>query len=416
MAGDGMAALVEKTRQILRVTAQATPANSEVRVAITCAAGDSRAVAVVNSLARHYGDQCHTKLETDAQQAVDAARAAHREACQRALTAKAAVDGYLRDAARKSSSAEDLPTPGDGVPNRIPAAGSSQSDLETVPRSVAAGRELRLTTNPEWTRLSEELQSLQNRRTQLSAIRTPAHPEMQEIERRIAQTEERLAVTRRQIVAQPAELPVVINGSLPPPLYRPIAAVNEERVAPQRPAENPTTTEVYRKLNDALNCANAAVERLAAAEAQARRDQDQLPLIEVFDAKVTASSVPRLQDLLQPLRLSLAAGLAMAIGTGLLLWGIPRARTFACSAQLQDVLSLPVVGVLHEAGVAAVGGRSALRRVTSLLCLLLGMAIVGGCGLVLTGQIDHLASYVPYDLHSITDPLHRFVDILSQKP
>jgi hypothetical protein len=252
------------------------------------------------------------------------------------------------------------------------------------------------------------------------AVRTAAHPEIQDLEARIAQAEERLAATRRQIVDRPADLPVVVNGALPSQPARPIAAVNEDRADAQRSGEtageNAEATAEYRKLNETLARANAEVERLAAVERQTRQEQEQLPLIEVFEAKVAPATPSRFDALLRPLRASLAAGLAMAVGIGLMLRGIPRARTFATVAELHNTLSLPVVGMLHEAGVAALGAPWALRWASSLVCLMLGAAIVGGCGLVFTGQVDHLAAHVPYDLHSVIGPLHRFVDILTQKP
>jgi hypothetical protein len=420
VAGDGMVALVEKVGQNLQVATQSTPGKNEVRVAIVCTSEDASATAVVNGLARHYADQCRTKLQADAHQALAAARAAHQRARQQALAAQGAVDDYLRGGLRQAVPAGDDSPPSDGAPRQIPAAVGSPPDLEASPRSIGAGRELRLTINPEWSRLHDELQSLRSRRTQLLAVRTPAHPEIQDLETRIAQTEERLAATRRQIVDRPADLPVVVNGALPSQPARPIAAVNEDRAGAQRSGEmageNAKASAEYRTLNEALARANADVERLAAAERQTRQEQEQLPLIEVFEAQVAPATSSRLAALRQPLRASLAAGLAMAIGVGLMLRGIPRARTFATAAQLHNTLSLPVVGMLHEAGVAVLGGSSVLRFAASLLCLMLGATIVGGCGLVFTGQVDHLASYVPYDLHSVIGPLHRFVDILTQKP
>ena len=400
VARDGMAALVEEFRPKLQVAAQSTPGNNEVRVAIACAADDSHAAAVVNGLAQHYADQCHAKLQTDARQLLDSAIAAHRRARQQALAAKTAVDDYLAVAARKRAAADDAVPPSEGAANQAPAP----------------GRELRLNANPEWTRLNEQLQSLRSRRTELLGIRTPAHPEIQDLDSRIAQAEERLANTRRQIVAQPADLPVVINGSMHSPLRQRSALADNAPPPPKRTAENPQATEAYRKLNDALAQANAAVEQAAAAESQARHEQEQLPLIEVFTANVAAASAPQFHAWLQPLRLSLAAGLAMAFGTGLLLRGMPRARTFATANQIHAALSLPVVGVLHETGLDAIGGRTAVHAAASLLCLALGMVLVAGCGVLLTGQVDHLASYLPWDLHCVTDPLHRVVEILSQKP
>jgi hypothetical protein len=400
VAGDGMAALVEEFRVKLQVAAQSTPGNNEVRVAIACAADGSHAAAVVNGLAQHYADQCHVKLQTDAQQVLDAARAAHRRARQQMVAAKAAVDDYLAIAARQRATADAAAPPIEGPANQ----------------ASAPGRELRLTANPEWTRLNEQVQSLRARRTELLAVRTPAHPEIQDLDSRIAQAEQRLANTRRQIVDQPADLPVVINGSTHSPLRQRNALADNAPPPPKRPAENPEATEAYRKLNDALVQANAAEEQAAAAETQARHEQEQLPLIEVFAANVVAATAPQFHAWLQPLQLSLAAGLAMAFGTGLLLRGMPRARTFATASQIHSALSLPVVGVLHETGLAVIGGRTVLNAAASLLCLALGIVLVAGCGVLLTGQIDHLASYLPWDLNSVTDPLRRFVEILSQKP
>jgi uncharacterized membrane protein YccC len=325
------------------------------------------------------------------------------------------MDEYLESGAGKSASSDDAQA-GGVLPHQIPPGACSELDVDAAPRSVAGGRELRMVANPQWTRLNDELQSLRARRAQLAANRTPLHPEIQDLDRQIAQAEEKLAATRRQIVDQTANLPAVVNGPISRSVLKRQAESGENRVAARPAAQSAEARETYRKLNDALVRANTAVARAEAAESQARQEQAQLPLIEVIDAKAAPASLPQFRALIEPLRLSLAAGLAMAVGIWLLLRGLPAARTFATTAQVQNALSVPVVGVLREAGVAAAGGGSVVHAFASLLYMVLGMAVLGVCGLVFTGQIDHAASYVPWNLHAVTDPLHRFVDILSQKP
>jgi hypothetical protein len=95
---------------------------------------------------------------------------------------------------------------------------------------------------------------------------------------------------------------------------------------------------------------------------------------------------------------------------------MPRAPTFATATQVQNALSIPVVGVLHEAGMAAVGGHRKLCFIAKGSSAVLGTVIIAGCAALLTGQIHHLASYLPWDLHSMTDPLQHAVDFLTQKP
>jgi hypothetical protein len=408
--------LVAETRRKLQVTAQTAPGAHEVHITITCAVDGAHSATVVNGLAQHYADQCRTKLQIDAEQVLQSAHGAHQRARQRATAAKTAMDEYLNDALRQRAAADDAGQSPERPLNKTPGAANSPSDREAGPQATAAGHELRLTNNPQWATLNDQLQSLRSRRTELLATRTPLHPEIRDVDSHIIQVEEQLASTRRQIVDKLADLPVIINGSVQSSIVHPATATRKAVAAPRRIAENAEATETYHKLSDALAQANAAVEQAAAAESQARQEQTQLPLIEILPANMAATASPQLAVLLAPLRLALAAGLAMALGAGLLLRGMPPPRTFVTANQVQRALSLPVIGVLHESGAAAIASRSALHVAASLLCLALGMLIVAGCGLLMAGQIDHLASYVPWDLHPVTEPMHRFVDILSQKP
>ena len=348
-ASDGLAAVVEQTRQKLQIASQSTPDNNEVRVTFTCATDAPHAATVVNELAQHYADECRAKLQTDAQQALDAAQAARGRARQQALAAKAAMDEYLQNALRKRPSTNNARRHAGGPGDAIPPPAAVLSDHAPTPRT-AAGRELRLATNPEWTKLNEQLDSLRARRAEMLSIRTPAHPEVLALDGRIAQTEERLAATRRQTADEPANLPVIVNGPVPSPAAEPVAVADENPPEPQGAAENAAASETYHKLSDALAQANAAVEQLAVAESQAQQEQQQLPLIEVFPASAVAAaaSAVSFRTLVDPLGWALAAGLAMALGTGLLLRGMPWARTFATASELHNALSLPVVGVLHE--------------------------------------------------------------------
>ena len=122
-----MAALVEKTRQKLQVAAQSTPGTNEVRVTFTCAADGSHTATVVNGLAQHYADQCRTKLQTDAQQALDAAHAAHGRARQQAAAAKAAMDEYLHDALRNNAADDAAQSTSPGSPGSHSQSASCES-------------------------------------------------------------------------------------------------------------------------------------------------------------------------------------------------------------------------------------------------------------------------------------------------
>ena len=133
--------------------------------------------------------------------------------------------------------------------------------------------------------------------------------------------------------------------------------------AGKRTAENAEATETYHKLSDALAQANAAVEQLAAAESQARQEQQQLPLIEVFPSHCCRGFLAPPPLLLDPLGLALAAGLAMAIGTGLLLRGMPRGADI-CHRQPDPQMRcrFPWSACSARRAWPTVGGRSAAHR------------------------------------------------------
>jgi uncharacterized protein involved in exopolysaccharide biosynthesis len=199
--------------------------------------------------------------------------------------------------------------------------------------------------NPQWVRLSEELTALRGRRADRLTAWTPEHPEIQDLDARIAWAESQLATMPREIAANRPDLPVIVRGSAglsqpstaSPADARPTAAA--AAISVQRLAE---AAETYRTLSGELNQAIQGEQQLAQAERQAWQRQFLVPRVETVASPSVAPVAP--VPWIASLAMALCAGMAATAGVALILRTAQGRRTFDTAEEVQDVLSIRVLG------------------------------------------------------------------------
>jgi hypothetical protein len=181
--------------------------------------------------------------------------------------------------------------------------------------------------------LRQRLGQLQQRRAALLVERTPAHPEVLNVEDQIAALEQMLA-------------------ALPPPAKAAsestAALAERSRVEEQPKPAAEDNAESLRQLREGMEAMEQAARKrdtLAAAEVQAWGKQFQLPTYHVRLAErpraVFAASSLRLW------LLALLAGLAVTAAARMITLGVSMDRPFATAAQAQAAISVPVVGTVR---------------------------------------------------------------------
>jgi hypothetical protein len=328
--GNRLTAMIEAVRQGLRVEATAESSRGEVRISIAGRdQGPPVAAAVVNNLAAHYADQCRDGLKSAARQAYAAAQRACDRAAQQTQQARAKLDEFLVGHFRDHPS-RDMPEPA-AAPPRQPAA--------------PAGPEQYVVFNPQWVRLSEDLAALRGRRADRLTVWTPEHPEIQDLDARIAQAESQLATMPREIAANRSDLPVIVRGSAglsqpstaSPADARPTTAA--AAISAQQLAEAAGT---YRTLSGELNQAIQGEQQLAQAERRAWQQQFLVPRVETVASPSVApvGPVPWIASLVT----ALCAGLAATAGVALTVRIVQGRRTLDTAEEVQNVLSIRVLG------------------------------------------------------------------------
>jgi hypothetical protein len=344
---------VEEARSNLRVEVTGTLGVGETQVAITTTqAQPDYALLLANTLAEHYAADCRTHWKAAAQDAYLAARTASQQAQRDLFQAKARLETFEKELQQQAAKPP--------APKPVPVA------------------EAKPVEDPQWTELNGQLTHLRQRRTALLIDRTPAHPAVEEVELRIAETRQLLDATPRWIAdpqsPTPAnKQPVVVEG-------KPEPAVP--------PAE---TARQLQNLRDAVAWAGSAGDTAAAAERRAWRAFEQEPRIDVQLAQnceetVGESGGPGAGLLFA----SLFVGLAATAGMCLLGAGICIEPTVSSIAELESLLGAPVVGTVPTQALGAESAETAQRQrltrwaligggaMALVFCVLLARWVLGG--------------------------------------
>jgi hypothetical protein len=214
------------------------------------------------------------------------------------------------------------------------------------------------TPSPEWVQLNQQLQELVKDRDQLLRRFTAAHPEVTDVEQRIAVHSERLAAL--EIPRDDAEfLPQggVAEQVTVPAAAEPLANEHEEhQVFAARYEQVFQRWQVaQRKLQAAIAAEDAAAERLAACDvpedSKPLAAQNLSPMTEVSDGPQNGSQPLALAALLIALAVAALAAARLARSDSI----------FSSIDEVAAALALPVVGVIPAMASTSTPARTATR-------------------------------------------------------
>ena len=232
-----------------------------------------------------------------------------------------------------------------------------------------------LVDNPAWLDLNRQIGELQQRVAQLLINRTPIHPEVREAQGRLADMQRRLMETQRWIPGRQ-------TGAATP------ATIASESLAAAQTtiSRGADAVEALKKLKEAVQQATGANDAATRTEREALQARQQEPQIDLELAQMKAAP----PSLPTPLRLALAAiaaGLTTTVGLGMIATGATIEPTVNSLAQVNAVLTVPVIGVVPETNRlnTARSSRSTLLR---MLWIATGSIVVVSCvaAMLLSGR------------------------------
>jgi len=387
---------VEQVRQDLQV-APAEPSAARVGVAISYSDRDpDRAVRLVNALATVCAEQCRADIESrGADDHPEVGEAAER-ARQEYFEAKGRFDDFIGQHFLKQEALADRVArwepespPVEGSPGGR-AGGSMahprvEAEVATPPPPV----------DPETADLQRQLAELEERRSLLLATRTPLHPEVQDVELRIAGVRERLASISPAFPApsippnQPEQPPGGAPAGQEPTQGRPVAedrpstgegtphAPAEHLPAEELAAELAEATRAFRRHQDSLDRAQAEYDRLAEAKRRAWEARISTPSIELELARVGVPCQPA-DGPSRSVLVALASALAVTFGAGLIWSGFDTDLPLATLAEAEAVVGVPVVGKVPPTSPSTTPKTHSRRR-GGLAKIVLGVLLIGVC-------------------------------------
>ncbi len=227
--------------------------------------------------------------------------------------------------------------------------------------------------NPEWLRLAERRASLERRRAESLVHRTPAHPEVQEMEHDLAEVQRAMAGVPRWTAPEAGVGPASEEPAPPAPAASPGVEVEAERLASERAAARRQVEQLGRKADQA----RSRYEELALAERAAWLAHVREPEIEVPDLLAT-EGVSSDVNSDHALSASLLAGLAMMVGVGMFAAGAAMEPALRSAEQVRSLVGVPVIAQVTLPGLKPAG--SGWPRVWLRLASCLGgLVLMAGC-------------------------------------
>jgi len=370
---------IEQVREDLRVDVSESSTADHVEISITYAGRDpERVVGLVNSLAEQYADDYHSMLEGAVRQGY---RKVHNEletARQELRAARSHLEWFLErhfreHRARAEQSAATVPEP--------PSADEPVAEPATI-------------DNPEWVELDRRRRELAQHRSELLVHRTPAHPEVRDVELQIARLKQHLAGIPRKIPAPKSDSPTVVHPSAGDPAT-PLAqrpSVSLGRVLPSEALEeHEEAAQEFLALKQAYDQARQSHDRLAEKEREAWQRRLQTPKLRVQLARGCEMSEPRRGSARLPL-VALASGLVLAAGAGMVFVGVGGDQPYHTVAQARRKLPVPVVGTVWAISASqAEAGRRRSPLIGGAALVVYGLILIATC-------IAILFTYITYTL------------------
>jgi hypothetical protein len=248
--------------------------------------------------------------------------------------------------------------------------------------------------NPQWIALRQELSELRQRHADLLVKRTPLHPAVQDVARRIASLQQQLAATERQIPNPQADS--AAQARLAAADYRdhashgaPAVPAAAQAPAADNPAENEATERAARGIQERLDALSAAAEgarrachQSELAQRQAVREQEAGPRLAIESAQVVRNPSQVDYGWWRLLGTALAAGVVMAFGAGSLSLGVAIESPEVSVAEVQADLGEPLIGIIPADDLAPAAAKVNRQRRVRRTAITIGLLLIAVCPLV----------------------------------
>jgi len=331
VSADQASRSIATSGQRIRVTLDGTSLEPRISIAFTGTDG-RQALRLVNQLAEQFAVAERSRLVSVAtreqRQAHQATEQARRHLTEAEIRVQQLLARQAEDRRRREQYAQQV----------------AQAPATLLPRPADPPRP-RMVDNPRWQELNRQLASLDDRRAELLAERTPAHPEVQRLDAQIADLRQAISGVPEKI-ADPAGTLLAAEPSLQPERQQ-APAVKSVPSAVDPAAEAQAARELAAVRAEA-DRARQQVERLARLEREAPDQRQACPQIHIHraDRWMVSGGTAGFSPLL--LLLSLSLGGAVAIGAGLIALGLQRNRPVRSLAELQSLLPVPIIGVVSQ--------------------------------------------------------------------
>jgi hypothetical protein len=366
-------------RRDLRVTVD-RPGGRVVRIAVTfCASDADRAVRLLNGLVGAYAAQLRMSLAREVVRHAAEIRTAAQRVQQELRKIRPELEALVDRAVSKTAYFADPST--DTAEDKERAAGSPFEEESSGPATTTA-------KNPQRTESQAGLVELRRRRAQLLADRTPAHPDVRQIDIRIAEAEKRLAAMPLPIPQESAVAPrktVVQAPEQLPTLEMPQNSRTSQSLDSSQSAASPQSPVALESsdLFRAIQILQGRVDRVCRDLEQSRALKipgaeslirgDDLAIQWADHAEVVA--VPaRWRDLLL---VALAAGLVATAGAGMVWTGVRIDAPLATGLSIERGLAIPVIGTIAvDPAVAEPAETRPVRARWKWPCIVGGLAVI----------------------------------------
>ncbi len=331
----------EWVRRRLEVTrAESTP-QRRIRAALTyCDASPTEAVRMVNRIAKSYARWQRSLAAQPFHEACEEAKAAASSAREDWRRAEAELAAVLKEhfeelPARTSQLAQFAREASEPAVSRDAShAAASQSDETT-----------------EQAEVNEELAQLNQRRTELLATRTAAHPAVKELDVQIDDLCKRLGSSHGPARESSSSPSAPALSSADSEMSNPEAQTAASHDILQMTKTDAAIADRYAKLSAAAESSRKRYEQLAEEQRGARDSAERVPACEIRFAEGADVATDPWRDN-QALLIALFAAFAVACGTTMAVSGVMADVPLASAADAESALALPLLGTVPISGSA----------------------------------------------------------------
>lgn len=318
------------------------------------------AVRLVNVLAEQCAEQCREALEAELRLAAEKAHQAAGQARQQLARLASQVEGMLETCSTVAGKWEELwrasyPASSWAEPGVPP---SGQEDATASGQTPAPSE--------QWAAKNRQLEELQQRREVLLVDRTPLHPEVQQVEWQIAQVQEELAALAARS-----------------PEHQPVEQASAPATPPIDPQEFAQAVRALRDKTAQLRAAVEEAERLTGHEAQAAEAMLKRPRIEVHLAHQPGLGQPAATSKRRAWA-ALIAGLAGAVGVGLIAHGLAIDPPLSTARQVERDLAVPVVAAIPAQAPGTGSKQGQPEAVRAFFWIVSGVLVIVACAVILS--------------------------------